>query len=631
MKPVSNGYSFSTTKGGSNVFCPWRWQGRRQLGLPNTPGESNQVTAGLYSAIKPLHTWESSGSSLNTHQGGIFNFDFSPDGSVLAAACEGKGILLFDPFNGKLCGYKEKAHLDCVNCVKFLDTRVLATCSDDSTIALWDTRYLKYKLQNLNGHSSWVKNVEYASNKDLLVSSGFDGSIFTWDINSYSEDGAKGKKVFNYKPLMRSKLSPDGTKLFVSTDNGHILLIHNLDLSTLAEDLVIFSPYQFRQLIENHAGAGSNKKRNQVEVINDWPMGNKASVIASLQVHPQGWCVLSRNTSRDRSSEWTCIHDVQDGKEDSEDSSAKDPSDTRKNCGSTSPPLSPVRPWSPRVRQSNHPALVHHQRRGVLDYESDQSGEEVPVRTRLRITNSRARSTVNISRTGVTAHISSPNLSNSRLISNIQHDTESPGSPLSDTDSDVGDTVVIRMDHQEDRDEPQQEDGEISDPDQDENSRLSDSPHTDSPDELEARRAISDILTIVFGSGPRRQVFQFNHSEGVSDISEDESPLQFPCEKRLLYYADEPNVGRGFIKELCFSSTGRMVCSPFGFGVRLLTFDSQCSELCEVVPKAPVKLYELGSCMSHTNNVLTCKFSPTHPLLVTGCLSGRVVFHQPVL
>ncbi|XP_060071282.1 DDB1- and CUL4-associated factor 10-like [Ylistrum balloti] len=629
MTLVGNGCSnaFSKTNGRQRTFYPWRWQDRRQLGFPHNLGESSQVTAGLYSCIKPLHTWESSDSSLNTHQGGIFNFDFSPDGSVLAAACEGKSILLFDPFNGKLSGHKEKAHLDCVNCVKFLDTRVLATCSDDSTIALWDTRYLKYKLQNLNGHSSWVKNVEYASNKDLLLSSGFDGSIFTWDINSYSEDGTKGKKVFNYKPLMRSKLSPDGTKLFVSTDNGNILLIHNLDLSTLAEDLVIFSPYQFRQLIENHAAAGSDKKRNRVEVINDWPMGNKASVIASLQVHPQGWCVLSRNTSRDRNSEWTCIHDVQDTKEDTEDSSDKEPPIRH----SSSPSPSPVRPRTSRGRPSNNRAIPHLQRRGAMNYESDHSGADIPVRTRLHITNSHSRSNVNVSGTGISTHISTPNLTNSRRISNFPQNSGSPGSPLSDTDSDVGDTVVIRMDQDRERPPYGQEDGEVSDPDVDENSHLSDSLNTDSPDELEARRAISDILTIVFGSGSRRQVFQFNHSEGLNDLMEEESPLQFPCKKRLLYYADEPNVGRGFIKELCFSSNGRMVCSPFGFGVRLLTFDSQCSELCEVVPKAPVKLYELGSSMSHTNNVLTCKFSPTHPLLVTGCLSGRVVFHQPVL
>lgn len=66
---------------------------------------------------------------------------------------------------------------------RFLDSRTLATCSDDTTVALWDIRYLKRKVRTLKGHSNWVKNIEYSDNTGLLVTSGFDGSIYTWDIN----------------------------------------------------------------------------------------------------------------------------------------------------------------------------------------------------------------------------------------------------------------------------------------------------------------------------------------------------------------------------------------------------------------------------------------------------------------
>ena len=100
---------------------------------------------------------------------------------------------------------------------------------------------------------------------------------------------------------------------------------------------------------------------------------------------------------------------------------------------------------------------------------------------------------------------------------------------------------------------------------------------------------------------------------------------------RLLYYTEEPNVARGFIKEICFSSDGRLICSPFGFGVRLLGFDPLCSELCDVVPSQPIRLYEVANCLSHSNIVVTCKFSPRHCMFVSGCLSGKVMFHQPVL
>ena len=72
---------------------------------------------------------------------------------------------------------------------RFLDSRTFATCSDDTTVALWDVRNLKQKMRTLRGHSNWVKNIEYAREEGLLVTSGFDGCIFTWDINSYTEQG----------------------------------------------------------------------------------------------------------------------------------------------------------------------------------------------------------------------------------------------------------------------------------------------------------------------------------------------------------------------------------------------------------------------------------------------------------
>lgn len=68
---------------------------------------------------------------------------------------------------------------------RFLDSRVFATCSDDSTVALWDARNLRSRIRTLQGHSNWVKNIEFSQSDGLLVTSGFDGSIYTWDINRF--------------------------------------------------------------------------------------------------------------------------------------------------------------------------------------------------------------------------------------------------------------------------------------------------------------------------------------------------------------------------------------------------------------------------------------------------------------
>lgn len=101
---------------------------------------------------------------------------------------------------------------------------------------------------------------------------------------------------------------------------------------------------------------------------------------------------------------------------------------------------------------------------------------------------------------------------------------------------------------------------------------------------------------------------------------------------RLTHFIQEANVGRGFIKELCYSNDGRIICSPFSHGVRLLSFSPKCEELSTLQPKLPaVKLHEIGTNVSHSNIVLCTKFSPVHPLLVSGCLSGRIVWYQPRL
>lgn len=114
---------------------------------------------------------------------------------------------------------------------------------------------------------------------------------------------------------------------------------------------------------------------------------------------------------------------------------------------------------------------------------------------------------------------------------------------------------------------------------------------------------------------------------------------------KLIYYVEEPNMGRGFIKEPCFSNDGRIVCSPFAHGVRLLGFDSDCRQV-EDKPLSSItsssaspaaggaskayELQEVASVYSHQNLVVATKYSPTHQLLVTGCLDGQVGFHSPV-
>lgn len=120
---------------------------------------------------------------------------------------------------------------------RFLDRYTFASCSDDTTVALWDTRNLGQRLHCLRGHANWVKNIEYSKHNKILVTSGFDGTICTWDLNSFVDGAITHQKVFNMAGLMRCAMSSDASKLVISTSNGLLIVIHDLNLQTLAEDL----------------------------------------------------------------------------------------------------------------------------------------------------------------------------------------------------------------------------------------------------------------------------------------------------------------------------------------------------------------------------------------------------------
>ena len=96
---------------------------------------------------------------------------------------------------------------------------------------------------------------------------------------------------------MRSKLTPDASKLVISTAGGYVMIIHDLDLSSLAEDLHGFKPNMYRLMqmsqsplrtvyMYNHV---FKRRKNRVEFASDFPQGDDAEVLSSLQVGTGGF------------------------------------------------------------------------------------------------------------------------------------------------------------------------------------------------------------------------------------------------------------------------------------------------------------------------------------------------------
>jgi len=67
----------------------------------------------------------------------------------------------------------------------------------------------------------------------------------------YAEGVTQFDTVFQMSGLMRTKLTPDCSKLIIATARGFLMVIHNLDLEHLADDFRGFKPNIYRLMHMN--------------------------------------------------------------------------------------------------------------------------------------------------------------------------------------------------------------------------------------------------------------------------------------------------------------------------------------------------------------------------------------------
>jgi len=622
--------------------------------------------------------------------GGVFNLEYSPDGKILSAACEKKNILIFDPLTQRIVRYIEKAHSDSVNCVRFLDTRTFASCSDDTTVALWDVRNLKSRMRTLRGHSHWVKNIEYSSQNNLLVTSGFDGAIYTWELNKFTEGRSEGchNKVFNMSGLMRMRLSPDSDKMIISTSEGFLMVIHDVDLNTMDKDLEGFKPDVYREMQETrgyHEMALNftklfHAKKNRVELIADFPAGDEAKTISSLRIHPQGWVAATRNLSSDSNSEWCCIHDIQTIPLKEEDDEMVS---TEQNSSAAPQPLRSSSPLRGGVRFVN-PFLAPGRE---SDSDSDSSGPPIAetwgtesgniqiistglptsrrasrpgIRVNFRLRNNQDDSSSS-SDEDETDGTNENNTSNENNTNDDQEENRAENIEVEGTNFLAASTLAALgdifeppnlSDLQFERDLREREQIAREESERRESEENDDRIPTISlppvypgfgrslAERNNRRSSIAELLNLreLPTSGFRITRTPGRFAYFGSPAARRAQLARIPVDakihhntNRLTHFIEESNTGRGFIKEMAFSSCGRVLASPFGFGVRLLGWNSSCSDLMECVPASPVQLHEFGQSTTHTGSVVSTAFNPCSWQLVTGCLLGKICWHNPIL
>ena len=234
------------------------------------------------------------GGHKESPYGAVFNVEFSPRGDFVVAACEARAVVVYDPrYNFKVHAIPH-AHEDCVNCVTFLDDTLFATCSDDHTIRLWDFRNLRSRLGILTGHTNWVKNIEYDRNSGYLFSVAFQDGVRFWDLNNldaYSgHQGEYNNRVQTLQDPVRMRLSPDGSKMFVSSRRNQCLLISDFDGKRLGEVEDLYGRFQQRpqdQTIQTEAQSLSCNKPSLHVMCSTW-RGHRKRVVMSMVFHPSG-------------------------------------------------------------------------------------------------------------------------------------------------------------------------------------------------------------------------------------------------------------------------------------------------------------------------------------------------------
>lgn len=73
--------------------------------------------------------------------------------------------------------------------------------------------------------------------RDYLCFNIYCNNVFCDMSYSFTENSFVYTRVFHTNGLMRTRLTPDTSKMLICTTSGYLIVIHNLKLSTLSQDL----------------------------------------------------------------------------------------------------------------------------------------------------------------------------------------------------------------------------------------------------------------------------------------------------------------------------------------------------------------------------------------------------------
>ena len=118
-------------------------------------------------------------------------------------------------FNGEL-SKTLVGHKDTVTCCTFSpDGRMLATCSADHTVLVWDTATFRARA-HLKGHTDEVTAVSFSHDSTFLISAGRDTRVMLWDPRA----GKLLQKARKHRgAVLHCSFSPDDPLVFATASD----------------------------------------------------------------------------------------------------------------------------------------------------------------------------------------------------------------------------------------------------------------------------------------------------------------------------------------------------------------------------------------------------------------------------
>ncbi|CAK79904.1 unnamed protein product (macronuclear) [Paramecium tetraurelia] len=157
------------------------------------------------------------GIELNGHEGEINQVCFSSDGKSLASCSDDTTIRLWDVKTGKIrTVLKGESEVSSV-CFSFNGTILASRCG--KYVYLWNLKTEKY-IWKLNGHSSTKFQVCFSPDSTILAFDNGNNSICLWDVKT----GQQKAKLDGHSNTCQVCFSPNGTTLASGNDDNSIYL-----------------------------------------------------------------------------------------------------------------------------------------------------------------------------------------------------------------------------------------------------------------------------------------------------------------------------------------------------------------------------------------------------------------------